>query len=87
MLIPALCSTVKNIFSGTKDFKLEISYDQNEWTLLTSGTLPSALDLGVCDIPINTYETPAHGRYFRFTAVNYYGKGSGINYLDWQFLY
>ncbi len=48
--------------------------------------MPAANDIDECEIPILTYPTPAHGRYFRFTAIDYYGIGAGLNYMTWNFI-
>ncbi len=63
-----------------------MSYDLSEWTTVINETMPSAIGINTCEIPILTYPVPAHGRYFRLTAIDHHGYSVALNYLDWHFL-
>jgi hypothetical protein len=76
------------VFSrGTKDFTLEVSYDNTNWNMVVADTLASVKDYDLCELPLETFDAPAHGRYIRFTYLTYYGSwGGGLNYISWEFL-
>ncbi len=69
---------------GTKDFTIETSTDQTNWELAVSETLPSAIDVDACQIPIKSYSVQVYARYLRYTLVNYYEKGAGLNHISWD---
>ncbi len=72
-------------YRHTKNFTIETSYDMNNWDMVVSDQLkkpPSE-----CDIEIEKFGTGAHGRYMRYTSVDFYGSiGGGLNYMSWEFV-
>ncbi len=87
ILWAGLFSTKKILLSsGTKNFTVETSYDMSEWTMVIDEVMESAIGINICEIPLQKFSAPAHGRYVKFTAVTHYGAGSGLNYLTWHFL-
>ena len=67
---------------GTRDFTIEASDDaeSQQWETVASGTLPSAISKGSSMpwVTVNT-DKPVSARYLRFTGVNFYGHGIGLN--------
>ncbi len=71
---------------STKDFTIEASTDQATWELVLSETLPSAIDVEPCLIPIQAYSVQVHARYLRYTLINFHGTGGvALNYITWDF--
>jgi len=71
--------------SGTKEFKIEVSEDNVNWIEAAQGTLQDVRDLGQCKSPVEEFSSSvASGRYIRFTAVSFYGKGAGLQYLGFE---
>lgn len=68
---------------GTRDFILETSLDGSVYTTAVSATLASVFGTGN-SIPLETFalSTPVLGRYVKFTAVNFYTNGAGLNELS-----
>ena len=73
-------------FRGTKDFSLEISYDRFGWTVLVEDTLADLWTVDKCSMPKMEFDVITHGRYVKFTAKNYYGYGSGLNYIGFRYM-
>ncbi len=38
-----------------------------------------------CDLPTSAFDAVGFGRYLRFTAKDYYGRGAGLNHMTWRF--
>ena len=71
------------IFRGTKDFVLQGSDDAVTWVDLATGTLEDPELFGACDEPLETIVIDnKYFRYIQFTAVNFYGEGAALHYLD-----
>lgn len=68
---------------GTKDFAIDVSSDCRTWQRAVTSTLPNGRYLN-CDVPTIQFPVAKFGRYIRFTAINYYGYGAGLNYLGWN---
>ena len=52
------------------------------WNVVASGTLPDARYRYCSDIPIVSIEGPFEVKFIKFTALNYYGIGAGLQYLN-----
>lgn len=64
-----------------------MSFDNTNWVTVLEDTLASVNNVGVCKIPMVDFEVFAQGRYIRFTAITYYSRGAGLNYMTWDILH
>ena len=66
---------------GTKDYTIEVSQDNSQWTQVAAGTLADVRGLACGDVPLEKIApsggSVATGRYVKFTVVDYYGTGGG----------
>ena len=70
-----------NTFSGTRDYKLHGSQDQENWQPIGSGRLALPWDMG-CFVPLVAVDVKnLTYRYIQFTAVNYYGEAAALMFL------
>ncbi len=60
---------------------LDIATCPHHWVRVASDTLPSAINVACENIPIQNYVINKVGRYVKFTAVNFHGSGSTLQYL------
>ncbi len=67
---------------GTKDFMVEIGICGTDWISILSDTLTSAINKTCQDIPVIQYSVDLDGRYLKFTALDYYGEGSALQYFN-----
>ena len=72
-------------FSGTKLFMIEMSLDQSKWTTAVSSSLHSVSGKSCKDIKEEKFEATYFGRYLRFKAIDFYGKGAGLQFISWKF--
>ena len=69
-------------YRATKDFSIHGSLDGINWTSLHTGTLPEPFNQGCYAPAVEVNVGNQEFQYILFTAVNYYGGGSGLQYLD-----
>ena len=63
------------------------STDNANWVELFNGTFDDPQLYGQCDEPLETVRVDnLTYRYIRFTAVNYYRNGAGLQYLGLDFV-
>ena len=73
-----------SIFRGTNGFKIELSRDQSNWTLVLTGNLATAHGLSCSNIPMKEYSLTSgvDGQFLKFTVTSYYGVGGGLYYFE-----
>ena len=71
---------------GTRDFSISMSDDNVNYEEVVSGTLTDARNLDCEDIHLETFEltAPRTEKFIKFTAVNFYGAGSALQYMSWE---
>ena len=68
---------------GTKGFVIAISKNGRKWKRVVKGVLSDARNKG-CKVPLEEFVFgKKKGRFIRFRAISFYGKGAGLNYVSW----
>jgi len=72
---------------GTKGFEIRVSSDLTSWTTFATGTLAHVYNQHgnvQPEVVQPTGTTALSGRYFNFIAKSYYGKGAGLQYIEFN---
>ena len=78
------CNPTLMFDRGTREFCIETSTDRKNWSPAVKDTLFDARNLG-CDIPIQTFSFQWRNvRFIRFTAMSFYGRSAGLEYISWN---
>ena len=69
---------------GTNQFSVYISTTAPNagWSLTLTDNLPDARSIDCANIPILMFDINRFGRYVKITLDSYYGRGSGLRYVD-----
>jgi hypothetical protein len=74
-------------FRGTKEFTVELSLDNIAWTTVADETLQDASGYTNCAlVRVEAFclDSPMEARFIKFTSNSHYGKGGGLNFIDWS---
>ena len=74
------------MFRGTRQFTIGVSDDNINFETVVEGTLTTAIDKECDAIELESFNVPSSVTelYIKFTALNYYGVGTGLQYLGWE---
>ena len=64
---------------------IEKSHDLSEWSPTINSSLHAVNGKSCEEIKSENFEVDFLGRYLRFTALDYYGKGAGLQFISWKF--
>ena len=71
-------------FRGTNEFSIAVSTDMTNWQMAVEKAYLGTVFHMECDVPVQTYNSnPVSGRYVKFTAHTFYGRGAGLQFFSW----
>ena len=71
---------------GTKQFSVHVSFKSHyDWTKVLTDNLPDARNKTCEEIPLNTFEVNAAGRFVKIIMESFYGVGPGLKYVNIEY--